>query len=455
LRDVGGRVRAAAALGAVLLVAAGCPAQQPAGRPNVLLVSIDTLRADHLEAYGYGRSTSPTLSDLAREGARFERAYAQASSTVPSHASLFTGRYPFQHGTYTYRTPLPAAELTLAELLRQHGFVTFALTSSVRFVRESGFDQGFASYRTFHELDKNERSQRVTEAALEAMDAAGGRPFFGFLHYFDPHAPYSPPEAFASLWHPGEDPFPAQESQRFIQSHRRPGQAVPPETLAYLEALYDASIRYLDGPLARLLEGISERGLAADTLVVVTSDHGDEFKEHGGLSHDGPLHEEVVRVPLLVRWPGRVPAGLVIERAVQGVDVLPTILDLLGLEVPGPLQGRSQAELLRGETPAALEPELLLLQHRPKRWAVYARLPAGLFKLSVEGEDRVLLRLDGPTGGADARSAHPEVESILRNRAATLGVHDAPQRAPSGAPVSEDVRERLRAIGYADEVDAN
>jgi arylsulfatase A-like enzyme len=394
------------------------------------------------------------VATLAREGARFERAYAQASSTVPSHASLFTGRYPFQHGTYTYRTPLPLDELTLAELLGQHGFRTFALTSSVRFVPESGFDQGFDSYRTFHELDKNERSRRVTDAALEAIDAAGGRPFFGFLHYFDPHAPYAPPEPFRSRWHAEADPFPPETTQRFIQAHRRPGQAVAAETLAYLEALYDAGIRYLDAPLARLLEGMSEHGLAANTLVVVTSDHGDEFKEHGGLSHDGPLHEEVVRVPLLVRWPEHVPAGLVIERAVQGVDVFPTLLELVDLEVPGSLPGRSLAGLLRGEAAAGLEPELLLLQHRPQRFSVYARLPAGLFKLSVEGEERELLRVDAPSDGS-AGDAHPELEPLLLERAAALGIHDAPSRAPSPIGVSEEVRERLRAIGYADEVDGD
>ncbi len=428
-------------------------------RPNVLLISIDTLRADHLKAYGYERETAPSLTRLATDGARFENSYSQSSSTVPTHASLFTGRYPFQHGSYHVGLPVRDEELTLAERLSEQGYQTFGAVSSVRFRGKTGFDQGFDVFARFDELEKNERSSAVTDQVLAWIDEAR-EPWFGLVHYFDPHQPYAPPEPFRSQWHPGL-PMPKPEgTSDYLYFHNGPDRAVPPEVLAYLRALYDSEIRFLDVQLERLFARLTpERGMAG-TLVIVTSYHGEEFKEHGGLSHSERLYEELIRVPLLVWWPGRISAGTLVEAPVQTIDVLPTLLELIGVGRPDGLPGRSRAgELLASgggagdsgdDSPLPGHP--VLTQLMPSRWALTADVADARFKyVSRDDAPHRLYDLTSDPGELrDLLDDRPEVVAELRALAARLGVDTQP--APVAATdVAPEIRERLREIGYVEE----
>lgn len=420
--------------------------------PSLLLISIDTLRADHLAVYGYGRETSPALSRFATGGVRWASSYSQAPSTVPTHASMFTGRLPFEHGTFSHGQRLADAELTLAEHLAAHGYRTFAAASSVRFNSGAGFDQGFDRYLTLFDLDKNLRSAAVTDFALEQLEAAD-RPVFGFLHYFDPHEPYAPPEPWRSRFHSGRPPSaPApEETSPYLQAHNSPHRRLPDGVLAYLEGLYDGGILHLDGELERLFTGLRALGREADTVVIVTSDHGEEFKEHGGLSHSNRLHQEVLRVPLLMRWPGRLPAGAVVERPAQTVDLFPTVCELLEVPCPPDLAGRSLAGEARRRTGAPATDDLIFVQQNDELWGVIATLAAGRLKLTVDGDRVELYDLDAdPQGLVDVRADHPEAEAELRRLVRALRAR-AGGRGPTATergPLSQQERERLRSLGY-------
>ena len=452
----------------VVVSTAGCsegPTSEPL-QPNVILISIDTLRADHLGAYGYERPTSPSIDRLAAQGARFTNAYSQSASTVPSHASLFTGRYPFEHGTFGYKTPLPDSELTAAEYFGQHSYRSFALTSSVRFADSSGFGQGFDRFERL-QLPKRKRSASLILRAKEEIASDHAQPYFAFLHFIDPHEPYDPPEPFATKWHPGIPSLPATDTSTYIQARRELGAPVPDDTLAYLIALYDGEILSLDTMLGEFFDWLANRNDARGTLVVLTSDHGEEFKEHEGLSHAHNLHEELLRVPLLLHWPGRIAPGTTLDARVQGIDVLPTVIDLVGLPALDGLHGRSFAAELQGHPTTAPEDELNLIvaQQRPELWAIFADLygPApGSYKLaSKHGEAPQLYHLDRDPGGfRNIAGEAPEVHNRLAALAQSLGLgnSDRSQTQPRGttsAPnVSREEIEQLRALGYAEEIDA-
>jgi arylsulfatase A-like enzyme len=443
---------------AAALLVVGCG---PDPRPNVLLVSIDTLRADHLAAYGYGRETAPSLSRLATEGARFENSYAQSSSTVPTHASLFTGRFPFEHGAYHVGLAVDPAERVLAEILRDAGYRTFGGASSVRFRGDTGFDQGFDVFERVDDLEKNARSQALTDRVLAWIEE-GDEPWFAFVHYFDPHQPYAPPEPFRSQWHPGLPAPKPEATSDYLYFHDGPERSVPGPVLEYLRALYDGEIRFLDAQLERLFAPLAPEPGTAGTIVVVTSDHGEEFKEHGGLSHARRLHEELLRVPLLLWWPGRISAETVRPEPVQTVDVLPTLLELVGLEVPSELSGRSRAADVLARSPSAPRAEPLpgnpvLAQLKGERWALTADLDGSRFKY-VSRDDaphRLFDLTNDPGEREDLLYDRPETVTRLREVATALGVGVAADRQPRrAAPVSDEVRERLREIGYVEESEA-
>jgi arylsulfatase A-like enzyme len=433
---------------------AACTAQPP----NLLLISIDTLRPDHLASYGYERDTSPAIGRLARQGVLWEHAYAPSPATVASHASLFSGRHPYQHRTLNYASPLPDAERTLAEILGESGYRTFAVATSIRFHDGSGFAQGFEHYESLHEQPKNARGALATDRVLELVRSDDSRPFFGFVHYFGPHTPYWPPAEWRARWHKGAEPELPGGPGPYVHSRREPGQEVPLETLRYLEALYDAEISYLDSDLARLLDGLAAAGLADDTLVVLVSDHGEEFKEHGGLAHARTLFEEALRVPLLMRFPAELPGGLRVARPAQLVDVAPTVLELLGLPVPVDLPGRSLVEDVAPLVGDVASPgvrdgaDVVLGQRGVRQWSISASLPEGRFKaLFEQGAQPQLFQLDVDPG--ERRNLAPSRAEILRQLVASGpaemvgGLEAGPTQE-----VPEDVRRRLAEIGYTEEV---
>jgi arylsulfatase A-like enzyme len=319
---------------ALLILLLSCSRDGPP--PNVLLIGVDTLRPDHLGSYGYGRSTSPHIDGLADEGILFERAVSQCPWTLPSFASIMTSLYPSQHGAGLNMGDLGTGFPTMAEILADQGYATGAVVSSRVLSPEFGLNRGFAYYDV-NRADEERRAPEVTSIALSWLDGVDGQPFFLFVHYFDPHLPYAPPAPYdgifetatGSLFGSEFDLRPLLEDAATL---RELLEAFTGPDWERIVSLYDGEIAYTDEAIGGLLQGLDERGLMENTLVILLGDHGEEFYEHGGLGHGHTLFDEVIRVPLVISPPGGLPGGMRIKSQVRMVDVLPTILDLLGFE---------------------------------------------------------------------------------------------------------------------------
>jgi arylsulfatase A-like enzyme len=327
---------------------------------NVLVIAIDTLRSDHLHCYGYGRETSPNIDRLADEGALFENAISQAPWTLPSFGTVFTSLYPTQHGATVVDTRMRTSFPTLASILKNRGFDVAAVVNAPVFRPEFGLGRGFDHYDV-PPVGVQRRADETTRAALEWLDGAGDRPFFLFVHYFDPHLSYSPPAPYDTRFDPGYagpvgrsfdlDYFGSEDPKKMHDEIA----ALSPADIEHIKALYDGEIAFTDSAVGALLKGLGSRRLADNTLVVILSDHGEEFLDHGGLDHGHSLYGELARVPLIFRFPGAILPHTRIERYVRLLDVTPTILDMLDIDTDSHFEGVSRKPLLRrsGEIKAA------------------------------------------------------------------------------------------------------
>jgi arylsulfatase len=359
--------RSAAALAALLAAAvlAGCGGPTPEGPAepprHVFLLTVDTLRADHLGAYGYPRDTSPTLDALAADGVLFERAFAQWPKTGPSFASIFTGRYPHTSGlTHKAALRLPDAYLTLPELFSHAGYTTAAVVSNGVLAKRLGWDQGFDEYHQTWSLAPEQsdvpeeyrrwiNAPRVNELALPLLERhKDTERLFVWIHYSDPHAPYLLPEGT-------QNPFVGDEhylDTRPVELENPRATALGNEReLRYYVAAYDANIRVTDDYLGEVLEQARGLGLLEDALLVMTADHGESLGEHGYYFGHGRLpHNPGSHVPLIFVRPGTLPEGRRVARPVEMVDLYPTLRELLmpEHEVPG-LEGESLVPWLLGE----------------------------------------------------------------------------------------------------------
>ncbi len=338
---------------AVLLALAGCAGGER--RPDetgaalratrgYILISLDTLSAGHLGAYGSRRPTSPFFDALARRGTLFENAFVQYPSTLVSHMSIFTGLYPQQHGVYPPSFRLSPAIETLPERFSRAGFRTAGHTEGGFVGRFYGFARGFDEFtdpRVKHTTD----IEKTLEKGLAFLRGLGADDrFFLFLHTYSIHDPYQPPEPYASLFWPGEPPGPGAKLP--IGQVNAGLVSVEAREIDYFEALYDGGIRYADEVLAGFFEELGGLGLEQETTIVVTSDHGEEFMEHGRVGHT-QLYPETVHVPMLVLHPDQ-PGERRVREPVQSIDIAPTLLEIAGIAPLDAAAGRSLVPLIRG-----------------------------------------------------------------------------------------------------------
>jgi len=307
-------------------------------RPNVLLITIDTLRADYIGCYGSPDVATPNIDRLAAEGVQFMRAIAPSQCTNPAHASIMTGLYPAGHGVYDNTTPLADKAVTLAERLQAEGYRTIAAVSARHLnPKNSNFGQGFETFLTCGptELIAGKRNRRFFRAVRSAAD----RPFFAWVHYFDPHGDYDPPGPYYARYRPA-DLFDPVEPRPWmdISSERKQGKEVDPDEMI---ALYKGEITYLDSEIGRLLGLLEETDLLRRTLVVLVADHGESMTEKGIYFCHAGLYNQVLHVPLIFRYPGRLPEGVKVKAPVSPVDILPTLTDVLGLDSVVRVSGES------------------------------------------------------------------------------------------------------------------
>lgn len=460
------RARTRAAACAYLCVAAclaGCVRDDVAPRPNVLLVVLDTVRRDHLSTYGYERDTTPNLTALAAEGARYDDVLGPAAWTVPSHATLMTGTPPAVHGAHHGHFAISDESTTLAERFRAAGWRTAGFSANPFVGRPTRLDRGFDR---FERIDDGGRA--VTRAALEFIDA-GREPWFVFLNYMEVHMPYSDlPEDVRRRFVRGDPddsrflPLVAQsEAHLYACREKQPSQ----EMLDLLVDLYDAALAHLDEIVGELLAGIEP--VRDRTLVVIVSDHGELLGEHGRVEHQWALLEPLLRLPLIVRAPGRIAPGTVVDEPMKLRDVHDLVLSLAGLS---PEEEEEAAPGAMHRRPTATAPSDRIAEyHRPVRLLegigaddpeCAARLDRSLvtvqrgrWKLRWASDGRLRLHdLEADPGETtDVAAAHPEVVDALllvvdeRRRLSRAGRDVSHDPAPE---LSEAERGRLRALGY-------
>jgi len=328
----------------ISLLAAGCG---PSEKPNVILISIDSLRADHLGTYGYSRATSPNIDALADESVVFENAVSTTSWTLPAHISMLTSRFSEAHGVTGAGNSLANSATTLPEIFQENGYATAAVVSGPFLNRRFGFSQGFDAYddETVSFAAINDSHQGVTsplthQRALEILDHVADKPFFLFLHYWDVHYDYAPPSPYDGMFDPGYSGDITANSFIHNDEIRRD---MDPRDLEHVVALYDGEIAYTDFYLGELFDELKRLDLWDNTMIVLTSDHGDEFFEHGNKGHRNTLYGELLDVPLIVKLPQNRRGGQRVSNLAGIVDIAPTMLDVAGLP---PLEGGNGGSLL-------------------------------------------------------------------------------------------------------------
>jgi arylsulfatase len=468
--------------GALLALAFACTA--PA-RPSAVLITIDTLRADHLGCYGYGRPTTPHIDALARESLLFERAYTTLPRTTQSVASILTGRYPKSHGARGLFARLPATNRTLAEVLKEHGYATAAVVSNTFLRPGQGFEQGFDTYDNPEERWDADAAMAVTAGAVRWLDGRGeGGPFFLWVHYLDPHWRYTPPAPWDRTFDPGfEGPFTLYDDldrNRVTKGQVIFGDVLTPRQVEHVTALYDGEIAASDAAVGVLLERLAR--VRGPLVVILTSDHGESLGDHGyRFAHGEYLYESSLRVPLLVRDPGAVAAGVRTTGLAENIDLAPTLLRLLGIDAMQDVEGRPL--LLAQEAAGGAPPRFVPAPGRPFTHAesdfqlihpenprYYVRGPAGRWTSASDGRYKLILI---PRAGdelvemydleRDPAEAHDlagdaalaEVRARLLREVKQYSDYGAgPPGAGSGASPAEpetmtpEERARLRSLGY-------
>ena len=393
-----------------------------AERPNLLLVTIDTLRADRLAAYGHAIET-PATDRLAASGVLMLDATVQVPQTRPSHASMLTGLLPYEHGLRdNFSPPLAARHATLASVLKAAGYDTAAFIGALPLTASSGLDRGFDHFddpfggpARAGETGSERRGESVVTAALGWLGGARDAPFFAWVHLYDPHAPYDP---------------------------------LPPFRERYASDPYDGEVAYADAQVGRLTGYLDDRGWSDSTIVVVTSDHGEGLGEHGEEEHLLFVYDSTLRVPMILRWPGRLPAGARVGGQFRSIDLMPTLLELMGVDAPpssgisiasGLRQGvsrlassESYAESLFGNIHFGYAP---LRSLRGRQWKYIEAPRAELYDLDEDpGETRNVI------------GANPRIAEGMRHVLAGYDQGDAP--ADAAAPQDAGVMARMAALGY-------
>jgi arylsulfatase A-like enzyme/cytochrome c-type biogenesis protein CcmH/NrfG len=419
-----GSIGAAAMLFASTLGGAPPTGRVPDG-PNILLITLDTTRADRLGCYGYAPAETPNLDGLAARGVRFASAYAPAPLTLPSHSSIMTGTYPLVHqvhdnGTYFLGSRIP----TLADILRRRGIATAAVVSSFTLDSRFGIARGFDFYDDRFQTDeilKSFRSERKADAVFAVFSAwlkeNARRRFFCWLHFYDPHLPYDPPSPF---------------QERFR------------------DRKYDGEIAYVDHVLGKVLDRLRDEGLRDNTLIVVTGDHGEGLGDKKEIDHGLFLYDGTMRVPLIISsGPGGLPPGAVVASRVRLIDIMPTILDLLGMPAPKGIQGVSLLPYIRGRAKADLPAYLETYFPRENYgWSELRGYIDGPWKFILAPRPELYDLAADPGEKNNVILEHEAVRAEESRKLEALVREFAPKESSGRRSMTAEEKEKLRSLGY-------
>jgi arylsulfatase A-like enzyme len=442
---------------------------------GVILISVDTLRADHLQTYGYRRPTSPNLDSLAADGVVFSRTYASSPWTLPSHVSLLTSLFNINHGVHRPTDRMDDSLVTLTEVLRQNGFSTSAITGGTLVSYLYGFSRGFDTYKEGDgAMDYNNSAELVARSAAEWLENNKDNDFFLFLHTYQVHTPYDAPSPYGAMFLDPDAVWKRAHTTELFAGKKSIFKELPDAERRNMIGLYDAEIRYTDEALLKpLVEKLKALGLYDDTMIIFTSDHGEEFFEHGSWDHGIQLYDESIRVPLVIKFPGSRFQGKRVESVVRGVDVMPTVLEEMEIEAGRlKLDGQSLLSLLRGKGKDRrfLADTLLLglgessaqgLKDDPLRIAANDGRTKIILNRELDPKEKAYFippAPDRPTAELYDLDADPGEKTELSTRKAEVAnrlTRELRNRyaagrktRPSKANLSKEMEERLRALGY-------
>ncbi len=452
-------------------------------RPDVLVILVDTLRRDHLSWWGYGRPTSPNLDRFFDDSIVFTNAYTPSTWTMPSVASLFTGRYPTSHRIDDPTDALPRSLPTLAEHFRSYGYATGGFVGNNLMTRYNGFSQGFAHYyprelpywcrnlrtagekilkQLLQQPDVANRAGPIARAAVRWLRATPGKPHFAYLHFMDPHSPYTPPRAARERVAPGAPPGPINppELRQFNERLRGTGCAdwsciedpptLPDRDLLGMIANYDGEILAVDDAFGVLMAGLAELGYLETCHIVFCTDHGEEFGDHRGWFHRASIHDEMIACPLAYRPPGGVAGGRTMARPIPMIDIIPTLCGQVGIETPPQHQGRKIPEVSGDPPPAYTWP--VLSETPPYLYALRLRNWKAIRQGPTASPQWLLFDLDrDPLERTDLAAELPDTLGLLREYLEELTATLARQGevfTPSAE--NPELLRRLRDLGYID-----
>lgn len=433
----------------ILLCCAACAGPSiEAGPPNILLISIDALRADHLSCYGYDRHTSPVLDGLAAQGTRFSRAFVNTHGTPPSHTTLLSSLYQESHrvgidSASAAGRSIPSGVEMVQEIFAGAGWHTLAVTGGGFMSSKYGFSRGFEEY--FDRARTIDQGAKILSKHLRPL-LRDDRPVFAFLHTYQVHTPYAPPRRFRRLFGEYRGTVDAT-SKALLEVHSTAARSLTREDFEYLESLYDGEIRYTDEVIGRLLASLKAIGFLDHAIVVVTSDHGEEFGEHGGVLHGGKLFEELLHVPLIISGAG-IDRGIVDPSLVSLVDIAPTLLSLAGLEIPDAMEGRSvfdrpASEQFQDQRVFAQYGDQLYCVRTP-RWKLIQRTSNQRVKLFD------LHRDPGEQRNLSARRPDLSAALLAELEEWRVGRPQLDLGSRRDVELSEEMVEELRVLGYVE-----
>jgi len=458
----------------------GCSKRQQGKKPNIILIILDTVRADGLGVLTRKGPFTPHIDDLSQQSTTFLNAFAPSPWTVPSHASIFTGHYSHKHNAVHDHFHLSDSFKTMAEILKSLGYVTGGFTCNAWLRVKSGMEQGFDTYEEVYE--KPTKPKKTDKGAAKATKrvvkwlnqrADDRKPFFLFVNYMEAHRPYKPPARVLYRL----DSTKAKPGLRFFSSlpeklvglYNIGRLKLTPDELARVQTLYCAEIAYLDEQIGTLISCLRTHGPLDNTILIITSDHGENLGEHNLIGHEFTLFDTVLHVPLIVRFPSALPPGELVEAPVSLVDILPTILEILGdharlAELKGVSLLRAknaQANENRGILAEYSRPKTLINRHMRKKFpqvdlshydVSLKALRKGGFKymVSSRGEEFLYNVVEDPAELADVSASFPEQMSRLRTELTELTQTVGPieDREDKSEPFTPEQRRQLESLGY-------
>lgn len=408
---------------------------------NVILISIDTLRADHLGCYGHEKNTSPNIDKFVEESVLFKLHINNAPTTLPSHASIFTSLIPSHHGAYNDR-PLSEDAITMAEILKLHGYSTVSFNDGGYVSARFGFDQGFDLYHSFFDAARGTFKNRVNRA-IEWIKENQNEKFFLFLHTYEVHHPYTPQEEFLALFeanYPGD--LPSSISRDLLIEINDDSLKIDEVDKSHIINTYDAEIRSMDNSFSFLVNFLREHNLYDKTLIIFTSDHGEEFGEHGMMGwHGTTLFDEVLHSPLIIKFPNSTFSSTVVNRQVRSIDILPTLLDALDIYSEEIFEGTSLINLINGKKEnlyAVSEMGGFGKSLRTEAWKYYRiRSSEMLFNLNRD-----------PLEQTDLSIANLDTKERLKRVLESFLSHKPLSVSKDKAKLDKKTLEQLKALGY-------